>query len=62
MAANTMRAKHYQAICRAFKKCLYKAGPTQREVLERLALELADEFAAENPQFNRVIFLSEIGF
>lgn len=58
-----MTKKHFEAIAAMFAKRM--GNPTipseARQALIALANEQADYFAAENPRFNRAMFLTACG-
>lgn len=58
----TMHKKHYQAIAHAFREVSEGASKGELERLERLAYMLADFFASDSENFDRMRFLSESGF
>jgi hypothetical protein len=55
-----MTRKHFEAIA-AIVKTQMDGGPTQRRTAQRIAMKLAIEFAKQNPNFKRELFMKACG-
>lgn len=58
-----MTIKHFEAVARIFRNYAgLTARRTQNDVAKSIAQDVADYFAAENPNFDRERFLTACGF
>jgi hypothetical protein len=56
-----MTKKHYEAIARDVKTAYTVANRQQRPAIQKLAVSLCNTFIADNPRFNREMFLLACG-